>query len=104
MNHDGRNLVLEAVGPRLGRYLADWMSPITSFGQQMQTETFISTSVMMASTSTSFNADRAVLDNVNKIMSVSRKGLGDGQGSFEHKRNIQSQSPQMSNQPPSSIH
>ena len=51
-----------------------------------------------------FNADRAVLDNVNKIMSaVYRKGLGDGQrGLLNTSANIQSQSPQRSNQPPSS--
>lgn len=51
-----------------------------------------------------FNADRTVLDNINKIVSaVYRKGLGDGQrGLLNSSANIQSQSPQMSNQPPSS--
>lgn len=51
-----------------------------------------------------FNADRAVLDNINKIVSaVYRKGLGDGQrGLLGTSANIQAQSPQRSNQPTSS--
>lgn len=51
-----------------------------------------------------FNADRTVLDNINKIVSaVYRKGLGDGQrGLLNSSANIQSRSPRMSNQPPSS--
>lgn len=50
-----------------------------------------------------FNADRAVLGNINKIMSaVYRKGLGDGQrGLLNTSANIQSQSPQRSDQPTS---
>lgn len=50
-----------------------------------------------------FNADRAVLDNINKIVSaVYRKGLGDGQrGLLNTSANIQSESPQRSDQPTS---
>ena len=50
-----------------------------------------------------FNADRAVLGNINKIMSaVYRKGLGDGQrGLLNTSANVQAQSPQRSDQPTS---
>jgi hypothetical protein len=51
-----------------------------------------------------FNADRTVLDNINKIVSaVYRKGLGDGQrGLLNASANVRSTSPQMGNQQPSS--
>lgn len=47
-----------------------------------------------------FNADRTVLDNINKIVSaVYRKGLGDGQrGLLNASANVRSTSPQMGNQ------
>jgi len=51
-----------------------------------------------------FNADRTVLDNIDKIVSaVYRRGLGDGQrGLLSTSANIQSTSPQRSGQPQSS--